>query len=658
MLTYLLVYCSCGLIQGMWYTYFVSILTTVEKTFKFPSSVTGIVLAGNDVAQVFFAVLISYYGGRGNRPRWVGAGMLMNAVGCLLSALPQFVWGPDPDDIAAAMAGSLSGNLSSAAARDVDASLCHLDEYAKAAPTSDPSQCDTGDVSLVPVILLFLSQFVSGIGATAYYTLGLTYLDDSVDKKQSPVMFAISAGLRVMGPMLGFMLGSFSLSKFVIPSLKPTISQRDPRWIGAWWLGFFVLAGLLLAVSMLMCLFPKRLPSSKAPDSSSDSATTEETEEVMMDKLMGSMSELHTGARPAEQLGGLREALFRLFKNPLLMVMLLNVVFAVIGFIGYFTFMPKYQQAAFKQSAAKASLFSGLSGVLVTLAGYIGSGILIKLLRPRAVFVTGYSALVSGVQTCCMFALMAVRCPEAPMHGTLGDAGQFMLTADCNAGCGCNANAMAPVCSQDGMANFFSPCLAGCQTFSTINGTTTYGNCSCIVEVEGKSAPGAGTIFQHAASAVSGLCDIPCDSQFVTYMIILAVMKFVGSTNRTGGMLVFFRSVADADKSLAIGLATALMSVFAFIPAPILFGAVVDQTCLVWEEKACGGKGNCLYYDTDKLRVYLHTAVIIPFAISFLLDMVVIYLSRNLKLYGDDEDTPATKKGQKKQNNGTMDMPM
>ena len=62
--------------------------------------------------------------------------------------------------------------------------------------------------------------------------------------------------------------------------------------------------------------------------------------------------------------------------------------------------------------------------MLVTLAGYIGSGILIKLLRPRAVFVTGYSALVSGIQTCCMFALMAVRCPEAPMHGTLGDSGQ------------------------------------------------------------------------------------------------------------------------------------------------------------------------------------------------------------------------------------------
>ena len=71
-------------------------------------------LAGNDVAQVFFAVFISYYGGRGNRPRWVGAGMLMNALGCLLSALPHFVWGPDPDDVAAAMSGSLSANVTSA----------------------------------------------------------------------------------------------------------------------------------------------------------------------------------------------------------------------------------------------------------------------------------------------------------------------------------------------------------------------------------------------------------------------------------------------------------------------------------------------------------------------------------------------------------------
>ena len=124
--------------------------------------------------------------------------------------------------------------------------------------------------------------------------------------------------------------------------------------------GFFVLAGLLIAVSMLMCLFPKRLPSSPELTGPAEQKK-EETEEVMMDKLMGSMSELHTGARPAEEIGGLRQALARLLKNPLLMVLLLNVVFAITGFIGYFTFMPKYQQTAFKQSASNASLFSGES---------------------------------------------------------------------------------------------------------------------------------------------------------------------------------------------------------------------------------------------------------------------------------------------------------
>ena len=78
------------------------------------------------MAQVFFAVLISYYGGRGNRPRWVGAGMLMNAIGCLLSALPHFVWGPDPDDIAAAMAGSLAANMSGAGDEWKRRGLCRV----------------------------------------------------------------------------------------------------------------------------------------------------------------------------------------------------------------------------------------------------------------------------------------------------------------------------------------------------------------------------------------------------------------------------------------------------------------------------------------------------------------------------------------------------
>ena len=35
--------------------------------------------------------------------------------------------------------------------------------------------------------------------------------------------------------------------------------MRDPRFIGAWWIGFLVIGGLLFLVSLPMFLFPKQL---------------------------------------------------------------------------------------------------------------------------------------------------------------------------------------------------------------------------------------------------------------------------------------------------------------------------------------------------------------------------------------------------------------
>lgn len=635
---YLLVYCACGLIQGMWYTYFVSILSTVEKTFKFPSSVTGIILAGNDLAQIFFSVCISYYGNKGSRPRWVGAGMLMNALGCLLSALPHFVWGPDQQDIADAVTASLlaSSNSSAADLSSVGATLCQAATSNESLTTSgsDSIDCNRADVSLVPVILLFLSQFVSGIGATSYYTLGMTYMDDSVDKENSPLMFALSAGLRVMGPMLGFVLGSFALGRFVVPGLDIELSRKDPRWIGAWWLGFFVLAALLVIVAVLMCFFPKVLPERHRKHQENA-----RKHRLPLDTSMGSKEDLHGSVQPIPQpRTGLISTLRRLLRNTLLVTMLVNVIFAVLGFIGYFTFLPKYQQAAFNQSAATASLFTGLSGVLVTLLGYLISGVVMKIFRPRSLYVTGYGAVISGIQTLCMVALMSIKCEQHQIYGSNDDEGRFMWSDTCNSDCNCGIfRSLSPVCATDGSTNFVSPCYAGCREFSQTNGTTVFGDCACMAGLTSNvSADGSLAPLGASNSATSGFCPLPC-SGFTTYIIILALMKFLGSTNRTGGMLVFFRSVADEDKSVAMGMSTALLSIFCFIPAPIIFGAIVDSTCQIWEEKPCGGRGSCLLYDIDRLRINLHSATIVAFGISFVLELFITYLARNIDLYGEKE---------------------
>jgi hypothetical protein len=36
---------------------------------------------------------------------------------------------------------------------------------------------------------------------------------------------------------MGFALGSGCLNVYIDPSVTPVITKRDPRWLGAWWLG-------------------------------------------------------------------------------------------------------------------------------------------------------------------------------------------------------------------------------------------------------------------------------------------------------------------------------------------------------------------------------------------------------------------------------------
>jgi hypothetical protein len=116
------------------------------------------------------------------------------------------------------------------------------------------------------------------------------------------------------------------------------------------------------------------------------------------------------------------------------------------------------------------------------------------------------------------------------------------------------------------------------------------------------------------------------------------VAKFISSTSRTGNYLVRFRCVEERDKSFAMGIAMTVFGTFGSIPYPLIFGAIADSACLIWEE-SCGGKGNCWLYDSEKFRQYLHGAAFTFMTIGSFFDMFVIYFSKNMKnLYDDEED--------------------
>nr|CAD7261899.1 unnamed protein product [Timema shepardi] len=97
---YLIVFGLYGWTQCMAGFYFTSTIPTIEKRFKFPSKITGIIMSGNDVSIVALSLLLTYYGSKRNRPLLMGVGGVITAMSCFLVALPHFIYGPGKDALA------------------------------------------------------------------------------------------------------------------------------------------------------------------------------------------------------------------------------------------------------------------------------------------------------------------------------------------------------------------------------------------------------------------------------------------------------------------------------------------------------------------------------------------------------------------------------
>ena len=151
---------------------------------------------------------------------------------------------------------------------------------------------------------------------------------------------------------------------------------------------------------------------------------------------------------------------------------------------------------------------------------------------------------------------------------------------DCNADCGCPVSRMQPICSKDGVTNFFSPCHAGCRPPGRPNVTwdhwlktgedsgelpkDQYFHCSCVEAAsvrdqtslaskwleDGAEAGRPGRVRE----AEEGWCEVPgCKTSMMYYMIGLAILGTVGSTGRVGNVLVALRCVEVRDKALSFG---------------------------------------------------------------------------------------------------------
>ncbi|VDO07339.1 unnamed protein product [Haemonchus placei] len=117
-----------------------------------------------------------------------------------------------------------------------------------------------------PYFLLFiLGQTLHGVGSTPLFSIGTTFIDENVTQKASPVYLAAHAVLTSFGPVIGVFVGGYLLNIYDDFDRvdHPPIARTDPRWIGAWWIGFLASSISALLIAFPILGFAHELPEAK-----------------------------------------------------------------------------------------------------------------------------------------------------------------------------------------------------------------------------------------------------------------------------------------------------------------------------------------------------------------------------------------------------------
>ncbi|XP_020712743.1 LOW QUALITY PROTEIN: solute carrier organic anion transporter family member 4A1 [Ceratitis capitata] len=658
--TYVLLYGLVGCVFSMTYAYFNGTLTTIEKRFKIPSKNTGIIAIGNNISQMTVSAALSYYAGKGHRPRWIGFGVMTIVGFCMLTAAPHFLYGPGED--ALGLTVEFGGVADENATQEVleqqrAKSLCR--------DRGNETACALEEGNFAPQAVFFLAEVISGVGGGLYYTLGVSYMDDNTKKSKTPALLSLSYFFHMLGPAIGYALASFCLRLYIAPQLQPVINNNDPRWLGAWWLGWLLLGSTLFLSGILFTMLPKELPRAKAR------RVVEERKRREASALKGEAPD----EPAAEEEASLKDMLItfkRIAMNKTLMCNNISSIFYYFGYTPYWIFTPKYIEVQYRQSAATSSLVTGTVALAFSALGVLLSGFVISKFKPSARYMAAWNVFVGLLSVAGCIAYAFIGCPgnEQSMIINIPEGGPNSITT-CNSACYCDYVPFSPVCGENNMT-YISPCHAGCrQEIIDGKGKKIYSDCSCIANnnslnhVKGslselwQNTKLSATVTNVAepfavlkkyekplptfgGHATAGACPVNCFRQFVLFLSVMCCLKFVGATGRASNFLVTIRCVPERDKTAAMGFGMMLACLLTFIPSPIFFGWLLDGLCLVWG-KTCTNKGNCWLYDPLALRYTLNFTAAAFIFIGTIFDVGVWYLVKNLKIF--DEEVKKTDAG-------------
>ncbi|XP_070785482.1 solute carrier organic anion transporter family member 1C1-like [Enoplosus armatus] len=611
--------------KAMTGTYMKSSITQIERRFDLSSTHVGLIDGSFEMGNLLFLAVVSHFGAKLHRPRLIAVGCFLMAVGAFLTGLTHFFMGRYKYDTVIQVFQNDSVNIASCVdpLKTEEVPEIHIE------PSVEDNKACVQESGSNMWIYVFLGNALRGIGETPVTPLGISYIDDFAKAENSPFYIACLQTITLLGPMFGFLLGSYCAKLYVdigyVDMESVTITPKDARWVGAWWMGFMVSSTFLLMSSIPFWFLPRSLPKQERPKGrpAPSLETPDGTEDALNNNHNLKLSDIAKGFLPS---------LKRLLRTPAYFLLLCGSILKFNSFIGLLTFKAKYMEQQFGQSASRANFLIGVLNLPAVAVGIFLGGLLMKRYKLSLVSGAQLSFATSFMAYLLLLLQFGTKCDNIPVAGlTISYNGtqsvsynRDMLFSECNRDCSCSAEEWDPVCSDSGIT-YISPCMAGCLSSSGSGKNTVFHNCTCV----SASYP-AGS----STSVRLGQCPHAkdCSRSFTSYMAVSVLSSFINSLGATPGYMVIIRCISPELKSLALGIQALVTRTLGGIPAPVYFGALIDSTCLQWSIKKCGGRGACRIYDSAMYRIiFLGLITCLSGSSYFFIIAVIILLRRQFQ---------------------------
>ncbi|XGW16681.1 hypothetical protein V3C99_001827 [Haemonchus contortus] len=560
-------------------------LSTLERRFKMTSTHTGIISSWYDFAVLLVVFPVCQWGNSGHKGRWIGWGGVIMALGSLVCALPHWLISPYQPEHST----NNASDFGQCTWRDLEEQTCEAQSFS---------------TYLNPYFLLFiLGQTLHGVGSTPLFSIGTTFIDENVTQKASPVYLAAHAVLTSFGPVIGVFVGGYLLNIYDDFDRvdHPPIARTDPRWIGAWWIGF-----LASSISALLIAFPILGFAHELPEAKRHRA--KDVNQVHM--VNGNVCEKDAKKLPV--------IVMKICRNPTFVVCIIIGIFESIIINGFAAFMPKILETLLSTTPIIASYLSSVV-IFAAAAGVMVGGMVIRRFKLQV------GGMLKMIIVCHVTALifttgLLIHCPQRSFVGIntayddidIHSNAEHHVEDSCNANCNCLSE-FNPVCEQSTGRMYFSPCYAGCRSKAEYGGKTEWKDCQCL---ETNFTHGHEKT-QHDDTLHGGYCAIDCGFNVYVLMCTLFITVVASFASGIPTQQIMLRVVPFDQRTLALGINWTFLRLLGFIPGGILFGMLIDIACMDWE-MSCGHRQTCRVYDPLKLSWTITALAIVCKLLSIL----------------------------------------